>query len=83
MINSIFVLEFQRFIGLYGQVEMTLCLINRREPIFCRLLFVRRIGSNFGRIFFRRPAGYYGYWMQPNLEGRTRLLFPGYWMAAH
>jgi hypothetical protein len=29
------------------------------------------------------PAGAYGYWMQPAADGRTWLLFPGYWMASY
>jgi hypothetical protein len=29
------------------------------------------------------PAGAYGYWMQPAADGRTGLLFPGYWMTSY
>ncbi|KAK1677033.1 hypothetical protein QYE76_037881 [Lolium multiflorum] len=29
------------------------------------------------------PTGYFGYWVQSAAQGRSGLLFPGYWMAAH
>jgi hypothetical protein len=69
MIKSIFVLVFLRFVGLYGQVEMTLYLINIRELIFAGYSSCGALDTTMCVYASTGPAGYYGYWVQSAAGG--------------
>jgi hypothetical protein len=52
-----FVLEFQLYVGLFGDAEMILFLTNRRELTFYRLFVGIHTGSSYELFSFRRIGG--------------------------
>jgi hypothetical protein len=66
------------------QMDRALMMAQRRDDFLCQ---GTSAGDALDSSMVLPPpggsAGAYGYWLQPNADGCSRLLFPGYWVAAY